>query len=209
GEEGGAGGRGPDRAKREPTGPAPVKPEPARPQPAAPVAEAPAGKTDKTVKQLPSTFSDVALGGGGRYLVLHLPRERKLAVFDTHKSEIVKYLPVAEDNLRFAAGLDKLIVYLPGANALQPYSLEPFEREVTAPAPTTTPVQKMLMGSASQGPVVLFCSGNGFGQDETAFLDPIPFKPDGAQKFARGFGQGAGSTWRISGDGRLVSAYQR
>jgi predicted Zn finger-like uncharacterized protein len=198
----------PEPAKPEPIRPEPLKPEPARPQPGAPPADAPAGKTDRTVKQLPSTFSDVALGGGGRYLILHLPRERKLAVFDTHKSEIVKYLPVAEDAVRFAAGLDKLIVYLPGANALQRYSLETFEREVTVPAPTTAPVQKMLMGSASRGPVVLFCSAKDFGQGETAFLDPLTFKPDGAQKFGRGFGRGAESTWRISGDGRLLTSYQ-
>jgi hypothetical protein len=183
-------------------------PAPNPPAPAAAPGNVPAVKTDRTVKQLPSTFSDVALGGGGRYLILHLPRERKLAVFDTRTSEIVKYLPVAEDTVRFAAGLDKLIVYLPGANALQRYSLATFEREVTVPAPTTTPVDRMLMGSASQGPVVLFCSGKGFGQDETAILDPITFKPDAAQKPGRGFGRGLESTWRISGDGRLLTSYQ-
>jgi hypothetical protein len=150
----------------------------------------------------------VVLGGGGRYLILHLPRERQLAVFDTHTSEVVKYLPVADDTVRFAAGLDKLIVYLPGANALQRYSLATFEREVTAAAPTTNPVQKMLMGSASRGPVILFCTGKGFGPEETFILDPITFKPDGPQTLGNNLGWGAQSTWRISGDGRLLTSYQ-
>ncbi len=39
-------------------------------------------KKDQTIKRLPAAVDDVALGGGGRYLILSLPKVRKLAVLD-------------------------------------------------------------------------------------------------------------------------------
>src|SRR5262249_42887016 len=44
---------------------------------------------DKVERKLSSAIADVAVGGGGRYLVLHLPRERKLAVFDVNAAKVV------------------------------------------------------------------------------------------------------------------------
>src|SRR5262249_29285356 len=35
---------------------------------------------------LPSAVHEVCVGGGGRFLILHLQRERKLAVFDANKA---------------------------------------------------------------------------------------------------------------------------
>lgn len=68
---------------------------------------------EMVVKSLSSSFDDVAVGGGGRYLILRLPRERKLAVFDVNEADVVHYIPLAEDNSLFAAGMNDLIVYLP------------------------------------------------------------------------------------------------
>jgi hypothetical protein len=193
----------------------PVLPPEPRPEPAQPVILAPvpgatdaagdklANKFGKNVKQLPSTFSDVALGGGGRFIILHLPQERKLAIFDTSTAEIAKYLPVAEDKVLFAANLDKLIVYLPGANVFQRYNLNTFEREATVPSPITATVAKMLMGSASRGPLVVFCTGRAFGNSEAGVLDPVTLKPLDVQ-----LNGGRDSTWRISGDGRLLASFQ-
>lgn len=179
----------------------------------APVAGDPAGdkladKKGKNVKKLPSTVADVCLGGGGRYLVLHLKTERKLAVFDTRTAEVAKYLPVAEDGVVFAASYDHLVVYLPGANAFQRYGFATLEREATIPSPLKTPVAKLLMGGSSRGPLIAFGSGERFDGGGTAVLDPVTLQPAGDQKVGDRFGGGRGSTWRISADGRVLTSYQ-
>src|SRR5262249_14536761 len=44
------------------------------------------------VRALPATVGDVAAGGGGRYLVMSLPRLRKLAVFDVQEDKVAHYI---------------------------------------------------------------------------------------------------------------------
>jgi hypothetical protein len=75
----------------------------------------PALDGDKVVKTLPSTFDDLAVGGGGRFLILHLDKIRKLACFDVNEAKVVKYIDLPEDNVKFAAGQDVLLIGLPGA----------------------------------------------------------------------------------------------
>ena len=41
---------------------------------------------DKVVKKLPEVFSEVVPGGGGRYLIFHMPKLKKLAVFDVNEA---------------------------------------------------------------------------------------------------------------------------
>ena len=78
---------------------------------------------DKVVKALPGAVGDSCLAGGGRYLILHFPKLRKLGVFDVSEAKIVGYINVGEDNIQFAAGMDRVLVVLPTARLLQP--LEP------------------------------------------------------------------------------------
>src|SRR5262249_34530620 len=81
---------------------------------------------DKTTVSLPSSIADVCVGGGGRFLILHLPRQRNLAIFDVNEGKVVKYLPVADDRVLFAAGMNKLLVVLPDKNLIQRWSLATF-----------------------------------------------------------------------------------
>jgi hypothetical protein len=67
-------------------------------------------------------------------------------------------LPVADDNIFFAAGMDKLLIVLPDRNLIQRWSLTTFERELTVPLPTAERVTGVAMGSASDGPLVLAAS---------------------------------------------------
>src|SRR5262249_49377937 len=73
---------------------------------------APVLEADRVVRPVPEPFRNLALGGGGRYFILHLPKSRKLAVFDVNQAAITQRIPVAEENVSFAAGLDKLVVVL-------------------------------------------------------------------------------------------------
>jgi hypothetical protein len=119
--------------------------------------EAPALEKDVVVRRLAGSVRDVAVGGGGRYLILHQPQQGRLAVFDVNQAKVVKYLPVADGNTRFTAGLDKLVVAA-GDGTVQRWSLKTFEQEQSAPTPTKGRVLALSMGSATHGPVLVFAT---------------------------------------------------
>ena len=134
----------------------------------------PALEQDHVVRTLPAPVADVAVGRGGRLLILHLPKANKLAIFDVNEAKIVHYIPAGEENVRLAAGQDKLLVALPGAGILQRWDLTTFERETSAPLPVKGSVQSMAMGASSQGPLVLHITQENrpnFGVNQLQFLD--------------------------------------
>jgi hypothetical protein len=132
--------------------------------------EVPTLEQDVVVYRLDAPVSDVAVGGGGRYLILHLPKLSKLAVFDVNQAKVVKYLSVPADNVRFTAGLDKLVVAL-GEGTVQRWSLKTFEQELSVAAPTKGRVLALSMGAASQGPALVYAKeGNNPFPAATAFL---------------------------------------
>ena len=137
--------------------------------PSSVVISPPALAEDKVVKKLPEAYTDVVLGGGGRYLIFHLPKLKKLAIFDVNEARITNYIPVTEDKIAFAAGLDCVVIGLPKANRLERWSLTTFEREKSVPPPFKMDIGTVLMGHGSNGPVVV----NGF------FLDPTTFRQMG------------------------------
>ncbi len=59
---------------------------------------------DALVRALPSDVSEVAVGGGGRYLLLVLKKARKLAIFDVNAADVVKTISLPSDNVLVAAG---------------------------------------------------------------------------------------------------------
>jgi hypothetical protein len=124
---------------------------------------------DKVVRKLSSSVADVAVGGGGRYLVLRLTEERKLAIFDVNKAEIVGHIRLAETEARFAAGLEDVVIVLPGAGLIERWSLQTRERDVSATLPVKGIIKSVAMGSASRGPLLLHCAAGSQDLDR-AFL---------------------------------------
>ncbi len=120
---------------------------------------------ERVVKKLPATFSDVVAAGGGRYLIFHLPKLRKLAIFDVNEARVTGYIPLTDDKIVFAGGLEKIVVGLPSKGLLERWSLATLEREISVE--TTIEMKSLFMGHASNGPVVL--SGQ--------FLDLGNFRP--------------------------------
>ena len=108
---------------------------------------------------LPEPFDQVKTGGGGRFLIFYLKNAKKLVIFDVFQARIVHEIE-APDDVRYAAGRDKLLVVLPGQKIIQRYDLRTFEREKIAPVPGGGTVLTALMGSDSQGPLALWCGGN-------------------------------------------------
>ena len=89
----------------------------------------------KRTVRLPGAAESVVAGGGGRFLVFHLKKQAKLAVFDVSRAEVVKLIPLPAGDVIYAAGLTKLFVGLIEANAIQRWDLNTLEREVTAQGP--------------------------------------------------------------------------
>jgi hypothetical protein len=110
---------------------------------------------DVVVRKLEAPVADVAVGGGGRYLILHLPKLSKLAVFDANKAKVVKLLPAPDAGLKFTAGLDRLLIALPASRTIQRWNLETLELEQTVPYPTKGEVLALSLGAASSGPALV------------------------------------------------------
>ncbi len=105
-------------------------------------------------RKLDAAVADVVAGGAGRYLILHMPGVGKLAVFDVNEAKVVKSLPVADEKVMIAAGMDKLVLALPGSRTFQRWDLKTFKHELTAPYQVKGDVMAIAMGSASKGPAV-------------------------------------------------------
>ncbi len=110
---------------------------------------------DKVIKRLPEVYSNVVVGGGGRYLIFHLPRIKRLAVFDVNEARVTKYIPLTEPDIAFAAGLDSVVIGLKKAGKLERWSLTTFELEKTASPPFKEDISLVVMGDGSNGPVVV------------------------------------------------------
>lgn len=134
--------------------------------------DATAIEADKVERRLPGTISDVAVGGGGRFLILCLPQLRQLAVFDTYAARVMHYVRIAEEGVKFAAGMDKLLVALPQSGVLQRWSLTTFEREATVPLPVSGKLVALCIGSASNGPLLIGTEGQ-----PLKFVDIMTFRP--------------------------------
>jgi hypothetical protein len=130
----------------------------------------PKAAAEPPVVRLPAPASDVVVGGGGRYLVLLLPSVRQVVLFDVSEAKLIKQLPVADADVKIAAGLDKLLIVQPWDKSVLRYNLETFEREASATVRLEVPPIAAAMGSASNGPLVI--SGVDYPRlGETVFFD--------------------------------------
>jgi hypothetical protein len=134
---------------------------------------------DKVERLLEAPVSDVAVGGAGRYFVLHLPRVQKLAVFDVNAAKVVGSIPIPEEDARFTAGLEDVVVVLPRAKTIERWSLRTLEREVAATLPVKGVIKAVAMGSASKGPLLVHAAVGSEALDSAflALLNTETLKP--------------------------------
>lgn len=156
---------------------------------------------------LPRGVENVCVGGGGRYLIFHLPKERQLAIFDFTVAKFVKNLDLGDGEIRFTAGADQLIVAKLDSQIIQRYDLSRFEKKEDLPFALKQKVHQILMGSASNGPLVVTTIG------EVHFFDPNTMKeiecewerPRGQNSL---FGQGRRpAEVKISANGRVITSW--
>ncbi len=132
---------------------------------------------DKLVVKLPAKIAAMAVGGGGRYLILSVVGEKKLLLFDINEGKIVHTFPVDDASVKFTSELEKLIVFSPAANTLTRWNLITRAREATIESPLVGDIERgrvkdLAMGSASQGPLLLMANNR-----DRDFVDLQTFKP--------------------------------
>jgi hypothetical protein len=129
------------------------------------------------VRRLDGTISDVAIGGGGRFLILTLKNAAKLVVFDVNAADIVKTIPLPSANVLVAAGARKLLVAFPEERLLQRWDLATLQREGGSRiSPIDGRLIRLALGSDSDGPALALWSPatDAAGQDlaQFSFIDP-------------------------------------
>lgn len=124
----------------------------------------PAALDEPTSVEFGAKIEAVAVGGDGRFLVLNIPADGKVVIFDCCQAK-VRHELTFDENVHIAAGLMKLVVLLPGSDQLQRYDLFSGRREATREYAVADKVTGFAMGSASAGPILLTH------QDSAALLD--------------------------------------
>jgi hypothetical protein len=161
---------------------------------------------------LPGQARDVCVGGGGRYLILHVPTARKLVVFDTSTLKVARTLAVTTDDLLFAAGMDKLVVVYPVEKSIVRYALATLKYEADAPLETTQRPTFAAMGSGTAGPLVLGGVPSQMNASRMAltFLDLETFKEVKIDKAEGDFQvtTAAPAHLRVSADGRTLGLWR-
>jgi S1-C subfamily serine protease len=117
--------------------------------------ESPTFSGERHVVEFPSDVDDLCVAGGGRFVVLHLPKSSKIAVFDVSAAKIVHMIPVSDPNPKFGGGLDKLVIALPSSKTVQRWDLSTFELEATKPLLIDGALLGLSFGSASTGPIIV------------------------------------------------------
>lgn len=111
---------------------------------------------------LDGTFDAVGHGGGGRFLILRIPRLKELHVFDANKAQVVHRIKYGDGNALFAAGAAKLFVYTPSSGKIERFDLVTGQSEAEVVKPkAATIVDALAMGPGSDGPLYLLSARPG------------------------------------------------
>jgi hypothetical protein len=138
-------------------------------------------RTEPLVRSLGAKLTDLAVGGGGRYLIMMLKEARQVAIFDVNAADVVKRIDVPSDEVLLAAGADKLILLYPatGHGLFQRYSLKTMDLEIKGQnQPLHGRILQLAMGSDSDGPILACWSSSAIGTDANrgCFIDPVSLK---------------------------------
>jgi hypothetical protein len=191
--------------------PPPLTLKPAVPAPASPPVAmvagpppAPLPPPGPLVIQLPGTITGTAVGGGGRYLILHLGKLRQLALFDVRQAKVTAFISLPSDDITFTAGATQLYVGLRDLKLIEAYDLAKGTLVHNYAAPPCG-VGTLAMGAESAGPLVLLGDEHSKGflwlNPQTLQSAPYPSKHWGRE----------GSAWgpvhvHVSFDGSTVVA---
>jgi hypothetical protein len=177
---------------------------------APPELKAPTLEGARVERPLPGKVTDVVAGGGGRWLLLLLGKDRRVAVFDTNSAKVEGHIDVPSDEVRIAAGMHKLIVGVPRENRVELWDIATRQRETTATLPLKDPLRGVYLGSASNGPLLVTTDEDLFARhSQVRLFDLSTFRPIALEyggKPSLLLPQFAGLLVRASADGRTFAA---
>ncbi len=129
------------------------------------------------VRTLDGKIGDVAVGGGGRYLILTLKETRKLVIFDVNAADVVATIPLTSGNALVAAGAKELIIAYPDERLFQRWDLETRSRQgEDVASPIKGRLKALALGNDSDGPLLVAwgpeSNNPGLDQSRFSFLDP-------------------------------------
>lgn len=164
----------------------------------------------KVVYDLPASYSDMVVGGSGKYLIFRIDALKKLAFFDVIERKVTQYVPIESSDVRFTAGANEFFIATRPQNVLERWSLDNFKRLSTVRLPLENPVEVITMGSASDGPIYVGAQHGPGGFLNTRSLKPIPYQVIDHRYQKAGEIQGAGpeSRVRASANGRAFAMWR-
>jgi len=172
--------RPPDRPRRPADPPRPIAMAAPKFTPVAPLAiqTTPLG-ADREQRNLAGPVENAVAAGGGRLLLLHMPREKLVAVFDVNTGWVAKHIPADDSNAIVAGGMNMFVIYLPGKDVLERYNCTTLEREAELKSPFGAEVMALAMGSESNGPLAAALAGARIafhGGATVCYFDPMTGK---------------------------------
>ncbi len=121
--------------------------------------------------RLPGRMGAWCVSGPGDHIILHMPGQRQLAVFDTAHGRITATTP-ADGDLLVAACIPCAVTLDRRTRVARRYALPDLEKEAEAEVPMKVPPVSMAMGAGNNNPGRLCISGVDFPRlGETVFLD--------------------------------------
>src|SRR5262245_9821715 len=135
---------------------------------------------EREERNLAGQVENAVAAGGGRFVLLHMPRKKLVAVVDVNTGKIAKHIEANDERGWVAGGMNLFVIYLPGKNVLERYNCTTLEREAELKAAFDEEVLGLAMGSASNGPLVAALAGArraGLGSGATlCYFDPMTGK---------------------------------
>jgi len=133
--------------------------------------------------RLPATPTAVAVGGAGRWLVIHFPRLQTVGLFDCCQVRFRQFFPASDPDTLVAAGADAFFVYQPQNEQLERWNFRTYQRELQKNPRFGKDVEQLVMGSASHGPLVVvhrnMPNPRGVAFYDGQSLEPLDFAPEG------------------------------
>jgi hypothetical protein len=116
---------------------------------------------DPTTVDLGGKVGQVAVGGGGKYIVMHFPDKGELQVFDASTGRIAATAPADTGDVRLAAGLSRVVLYVRGPKIFRVYSLPDLTKQFDASVDLVFSATSIALGSRTDGPLLVDA---GFGE---------------------------------------------
>ncbi len=165
------------------------------------------------VRTLEGKIHDLAIGGGGRFILMVLTEARKLAVFDVNSTDVVKTITLPAGNALVAAGAQTFFIAYPDQKLIERWSFETMARQgTTRPSPIRARLNGLAMGNDCDGPLLAVwlpdSSNNVIGQARFSFLDPKTLTALKVDSITNGGFQGIGNVSPSGGSVQLHPFFQ-